>query len=1081
MKRKQYDFRRELTQSFKIKDINTFVANLRNKLKNPIFQASLLFSRAKFRRTPFGGDDSILPESTAEHTLSIILIKLLKEKQLLNRFCILKEMYEIQVLKGEYTKAIETVEDVKRISGLSCWYIESKFALLAKTENYSEFERFYNELVGNTKSDIEKRDIDLIFDRTSPKSIAERVIFSLDSLKEGLIQEDAIDAHVVDFLHRFNAAKKYDSTKILSYFWQSNIIDIYNILCRLIFSGSIDNSIIDLFDNQLIELAKSVNSYKLKNYFKVHFHNEINKELEQKFVEICDAYISGNYKYCISLCEELLEDKPNISSIYEFYCNSLLNEGWIPSLKGDGILKELIVNHVEYNSNNDNSSKKLFLSFNNLDSIQFISLRNEKKIISFSESNVKAIENVYSFFECTVTPNNPFNIKIFIDGSLSSGITHGVYQDSHEGIIPDYRIRKRLADKLFHEKKFDEAINTYIDIENYPIHMKSEISNKIILSYFSNQQIDQACRYICKLFFKDELNIDRLDCKQILDILEECEPVDIPIVEIPIGLYLLTDKKESHTIALYLDDYLDYLGVFKPSEINIDDDKHKFMLHKVCNLDVLESLHIIRKLYPSSNDRMLDRTLILSKLKTELLYKTEEISNELDFLQHQFSRNLCITDAGPGKININSEMIAEIFKTEKSQIINSLEQAYNLENKTFVFEMEAMSSQVNNKLFTSGYEFFMALRDIYTLDPKYGLDYQLNTNIRHNGIVPALRSIFEIEGLICNHENGVYKDNVKFESISKSILIGNKYEELQEEIKNFSKRIDTRINKLKSVYMHVATNDKDDKDKLFKVTIDEADIYKLLVYLDSGNSVESCITYCLGVLNNKSEESLKVGRALINGEKNGLYTVFEKELHTLALSLKGHHCTKYLDAISITKNELKSRLDSISDWLNFAEYSAENFLIEAALYEAKSFVDTIFCTAKVDLIINNSFNKKLDGQYLMSFINIFILVFENACKRRKFDDIIEIIVTTSLVGNYLNVEISNLSKSIDKEIIKRINSDINDVKNLHNANKENNSGIYKVKKSLELDMRTENEIKVDYSGDEFIFNVKMNMLGIIGE
>ncbi|NOI37278.1 hypothetical protein F0251_02350 [Vibrio sp. 070316B] len=1071
--RRQYNFRKELTQSLKIKDTITFITTLRKKLSNPIFQASLLFSKSKFLKTPFGGDESMLPDGDFDHVLAIILIKLQKEKKLLAFFNTLKSQYEHQVLKGQFEEALDTIETVKDISGLSCWFVECKFALLASLERYDEFENFYNMLTKNIKSDLEKRDIDLIFERTSPNSIAERVEFSLDSLKEGLVQEKAYDAHIVDFLHRFDASKQYDAETILSYFWQSNIVDIYNIISRLLFSNSINNNSILKLKNMFIDLAESTNSLKLKNFFYHDFEIDLDKNIKTEFVTICDTYITGDYKYCISLCEDFLKDHPYAASIYEFYCNSLFNENWVSVLDNKGLLKEIIELNLDYNNINEAKINKIFLRFNNLDSIQFISLRNNKKIISFSEEKLKSIENIYHFFECTVVPSNPFNPKLEIKNSISSTITSNSEEYLNE--IPEYRKRKRLADKYFHERQFSLAIETYMGINNTPNHMINEISNKIILSYFSNNQVDLACKYISDMYFSGNLSIERLDKKQIIDILEDCDPVDEPMVEIPISLFLLTTKKDSHIVALHLDDYLDFKGLKKPSDIKTSDEKHKFMLHKVCNLDVLESLHIIRKIYPTSNDRMLDRTLILSKLKNELSYKEEEISKELEFLQHQFSRNLCVSDVAPGKININNEMIAQIFKSEKKNVISNLQIAYSNEKNSFEFEFSKISSQINTNLFVSAYEFFMAIRDIYTLDQKYGLDYQLNTNIRHNGIVPSLRSIFESEGIICDHENNQYKDNIIFETECRSLLVRYKYEELQNKIKIFSKNVDTRLNKLKSVYMHVATNDKDDKEKLFKIIIDESDVFKLLVFMNDNNNINSCISYCLGIMTAKSEGCLKLGRALI---KMGLGELFKKELKNLETSLKGTFSKKFIDAISITRNDLDSRLESISEWLNFSEYSADDFLIEVALYEANSFIETIFCNVNVEIEINNTFNKKINGKYLMSFINIFILIFENACKRRKHKDHIKIVITTSIIGETINIEISNKSSTIDKEIINKINSDINDVNKLDNANKEINSGIYKVKKHLEIDISAQNNIYIQSSGDEFIFNIDIDTLSI---
>ncbi|MFA0123882.1 hypothetical protein AB4400_21100, partial [Vibrio sp. 10N.261.48.A2] len=331
--KRQYNFRKELTQCLKIKDTTTFIATLRKKLSNPIFQASLLFSKSKFLKTPFGGDESMIPGGDLDHVLSIILIKLQKEKKLLASFNTLKSQYEHQVLKGQFEEALDTIETVKNVSGLSCWFVECKFALLASLERYEEFEDFYNTLMKNIKSDLEKRDIDLIFERTSPNSIAERVEFSLDSLKEGLVQEKAFDAHIVDFLHRFDASKRYDTETILSYFWQSNIVDIYNIICRLLFSNSIEGNSVTKLKSIFIDLADSTGSVKLKNFFSHDFEDYLDKNIESEFVNICDTYITGDYKYCISLCEDFLKNYPHATSIYEFYCNSLFNENWITALE----------------------------------------------------------------------------------------------------------------------------------------------------------------------------------------------------------------------------------------------------------------------------------------------------------------------------------------------------------------------------------------------------------------------------------------------------------------------------------------------------------------------------------------------------------------------------------------------------------------------------------------------------------------------------------------------------------------------------------------------------------------------------
>ncbi|EHK2885100.1 hypothetical protein J7H88_004791, partial [Vibrio parahaemolyticus] len=264
------------------------------------------------------------------------------------------------------------------------------------------------------------------------------------------------------------------------------------------------------------------------------------------------------------------------------------------------------------------------------------------------------------------------------------------------------------------------------------------------------------------------MNIGRVDCKKVLEVLENCEPPDITTVEIPIAVYLLASQVNEEQIAsLYLDDYLDYVELTRPSELEPKDEMHVFLMHKVCSLNVLESLHTVRNIYSSSSERLLDRMLILSKLNDE---KNEEIIRETKFLTTQYSRNLCVKDIGKGKININFDVLSEIIKDEKSHYVKGMIKAYEEGKDSFDFSYDEIKNQKNTTIYGSVYEFLCAVRDVYTLDGKYGLDYQLNTKIRHNGIVPALRSVFDSEGILCKNSNNKYHDNELFERECKPLL-----------------------------------------------------------------------------------------------------------------------------------------------------------------------------------------------------------------------------------------------------------------------------------------------------------------------
>ncbi|MBN8115194.1 hypothetical protein, partial [Vibrio vulnificus] len=83
----------------------------------------------------------------------------------------------------------------------SFWYLEAKFSTLSLLEDVDEIRSFYDKVASKKLTDVEQRDLDLIFDTTSPISKVERISYALDSLKDGLAIDDAIDSYIIDFMH----------------------------------------------------------------------------------------------------------------------------------------------------------------------------------------------------------------------------------------------------------------------------------------------------------------------------------------------------------------------------------------------------------------------------------------------------------------------------------------------------------------------------------------------------------------------------------------------------------------------------------------------------------------------------------------------------------------------------------------------------------------------------------------------------------------------------------------------------------------------------------------------------------------
>jgi hypothetical protein len=128
---------------------------------------------------------------------------------------------------------------------------------------------------------------------------------------------------------------------------------------------------------------------------------------------------------------------------------------------------------------------------------------------------------------------------------------------------------------------------------------------------------------------------------------------------------------------------------------------------------------------------------------------------------------------------------------------------------------------------------------------------------------------------------------------------------------------------------------------------------------------------------------------------------------------------------------------------------------------------------KINISINNDDASALyDGRSLKSFIKAFIMLIENAAKRRLHDSRINIAIDILQEGQSVVINTSNSTKKIDKEVIENINQNINGLDITSEANREKGSGLYKVKKIFDIDLKIENKIKIITQAKKFTVSIK---------
>jgi hypothetical protein len=643
-------------------------------------------------------------------------------------------------------------------------------------ENDSEVLKVYKKLYSDSSRPVEERDLDILLSNASKDRTAERNNFSFEAIIEGL---GAAEGKALEFLFRFDALKfeEKDFTAICEYLFPANIIDKYLAFSRMAMvclAKNIDKS--ETVETYL-SLEEHINDYKINNIRRLVEQNFSLYDEDRAMVDICDTYMYGDFQKVIQKCEHYFTQWPYLSNAYEFYVNSLIALDKQSNFPNDSLLNQIIVSMQKFVIGRGEVSfsilNRTFQQFNNFDLVSLVKLIEIKNNVCHDQEQVRVL---YRYLDINGSTFNPFRNEFPDKDSVSYIISNSEFKVIDSLDIPQYRKLKWEADKLFSSEKFDLALKTYKAIKQCPMHLKDEIRAKIALSMIKSGDCKSTVNYITDLYFEDPKNVWKLPKKLLFTEINNSEHIDFDSIDTVICIYLLLKDNytEHQVISLYLKDYLMQFGIKFPSELRPSCYKQKFILLNICGLSILEGLNI----YHSNNEKILDRVKILSTLIMED-NEEESVKEELDLMAHQYTKNSCVKKLGKGKLHVDQSRVFASAKKDLTPMFNDL--CYEIEKEKVAIQEvvgRSISTNQNNqqivrtdrKAFNIALFIMLEVRDIYTLNPTFGLDNSLNVDIRHNGIVPRLRSVFDKHDLLCRQLDGEYLDNEFIEECFKASL-----------------------------------------------------------------------------------------------------------------------------------------------------------------------------------------------------------------------------------------------------------------------------------------------------------------------
>ncbi|GAB1044679.1 MAG: hypothetical protein SPiBPW_30480 [Shewanella algae] len=1055
---------------------DSFKRKLIIKCRNPIFKTYLFSNPAHYSKF-IRRDINSFRFNNNWQEIEVWTTQIIHYKSKVNSFLKLKEKTERNILLGLFDEALSNLKDIQKLFGHSYWLVQTKLSLLSFIGKDNEALNTYKELFENCNRPVEERDLDIILSNSSNDRTSERNDYSFEAILEGL---DTYEAKALEFMFRFDPLNfdEQDFKYVFQYLFPTNVIDKYLALCRMAMicraKGDIKSEIVKGF----LTLENHINDYKLANISRLQSDEIILQEEDKAIIDICDTYMTGDFNSVAKKCETYLNKWPNISNAYEFYVNSLIaTDG--PSCFIETSLIHHIINLIRnYIVGRGDVSfstlNKVFQQFNHFDIMPLVKLIELKSNICH---DANAVKTLYSFLDINGSTFNPFRNDVSTEKSISYTIAKGTNDNIYSLDIPEYRKLKWHADKLFNENNYPEALILYKRIKNCPLHLEDEIRAKIALSMIKSGECQNTVEYISNSFFKNSKNVWKLPKELLFKEINDSENINLESIDTVITIYLLLkhDYTEHQVISLYLNDYLTQFGINSPSKLRPKCHKQRFLLKNICDLSILEGLNI----YRSNNEMILERVNILSNLISEK-GEEEKVKEELDFMIHQYTKNSCIKKLGKGKLHVDQSKVFAESKKLLANVFNELvleldkeELSPQIEKSVSVTQKDQKIVITDRKAFNLALFIMLEIRDIYTLNPMFGLDNSLNVDIRHNGIVPRLRSVFEKHDLLCKQVNGEYLDNDFIEDCFKSSLTQDYYKRLQDAFKTFSKSINNFLIRIKNNYMQIGTDDLSSIDSLFKFSFESDEVNNMISLIKSDSNFDEIIKWNINSLDRKAEGLIKTGKEIITNVLSERVDVFFKELKAVSNELK-NNSYRVNEKISLAKTDFTSASHEVSCWLDFVKSSGEHFNINIPILEALNFVQNLFPKVNVSLQHAAITSATYDGKHLKSFIRVFIMLFENSVSRRKFDKKCELVIRWNEKDNTSKLVVSSLSKKIDLEKIEEINKTVNNINYLDKASRDKNSGFFKIKKIFEQDLNAKNQIELFADGESFKVKIEFS-------
>jgi hypothetical protein len=1011
-------------------------------------------------------------------------------------FIQLKNEFDTKILNSDLEESLEILNTIFERFGYSKWYVSSLLNLLYEKGKYLEIieynKKVFKEFDDKNYHSISKVPLTYSGARCEKGISFDRFVFALQNQAEEFrLSKDFSRTETIEFETLFSPdVDYYYLSELLISNSTYNIIDRYLGFRRILASCALQNIQVEDARIYLNKMSEVVEDNVLNNILSsLNIKNISASDNDKKLVSVCDLYVQGLYTKVIDACEEILVESPSFTACIEIYIKSLMRlerKSKLNNLLGNLITKIISIYTERKNNRTIKELQKDFLRYSHCDWAYFIKLHYEK----FSQCTTnEGIEKYYLFLDLQCSLFNPFS-KSCIDFKESNieqknNISYlllrenKVLDNAPETVDKD-RLLKVESDKLFSEKNYAPAALKYHELsKSKDALFKSNALSRVISCYFNMGEERTSITILSELIIEygstAQLPINIIG-DYIISCEAECELSELIDRAIILHVYNQVQHENKNILSLICEDIFEQKDIDLNGKINIsNNDKELFLFSNILKESVIESFDI----FSSLEEVYIFRIMIIQELLNinSPIIDKNELKNELFKVFEKLVKEKCLVECGLGRIEVDEHSIRGLMfqQFEDSiQLIRSSEwHPISTEDFIDVNHLSQDYTVSKNDFFNKTLDFYYKVRDEYTLNPVYGLDNFLNMNIRHGGIVNLLWfPIKKFKLAFLKNERGFY-EREEYWFGQYPYLTPPNIALLSEAFERFSKTVDKHILQAKS-WLHINTGEFNSNDKLFNFLTDADDIIKLCDSIRGNSSLDVIIDEVFTNLNEATNFSLNIIHKKIQEElTDNLANAFDKLLSdTQSITTFDELNRK----IRLAQVELNEKIKDLLCWLDWKKEASQNFNLCLSIEAAKDMAKSLHPNYSINLNVETSTEFVIKGDAFRKLTTIFLIIIDNAVIHSGQKDEVTINVEIENSSDQTKLTISN--KIIIKDPntlitkIEHINDQINQDYILQ-ANEEQGSGLFKIKKLLTNGLRIENWLEASLK--DSIYSVKINV------